>query len=264
MQARTELATPWSDFTLEEVALFLRFTYSPQDCSAANLQKAAAHLPRLLQLAHQLGASRMVDALVQQVADATTSVDLLVRFSNAADACQLDGARQKCMRALRRVLKGPSTVSVADAKALLALPSEEDSAELIGVLLTAHSTTGDFEWQVPNFSREASRLRSPGFFAVGAKWRLRVDPKGYGEGAGTHLSLFLRCCSEDGLPLKTDVVFTVYGKESVVTARCFQYVEPENWGAPKLVSLERLRDEAYGYLVDDTLRVAVKITKRSD
>ena len=58
-RARTELATPWSDYTLEEVTLFLRFTYSPQDCTPANLHKSAAHLPRLLQLAHQLGASRM-------------------------------------------------------------------------------------------------------------------------------------------------------------------------------------------------------------
>ena len=130
-RARTELATPWSDYTLEEVTLFLRFTYSPQDCTPANLHKSAAHLPRLLQLAHQLGASRMVDSLVQHVANATTSVDLLVRFSNTADACQLDGAKQKCMHALARVLKAHANASVVDATALQALPSTA-LAELLG------------------------------------------------------------------------------------------------------------------------------------
>ena len=46
MQVRTELATPWSDFTLEQGALFLRFTYSPQDCTPANLHKSGHIISR--------------------------------------------------------------------------------------------------------------------------------------------------------------------------------------------------------------------------
>ena len=102
-----------------------------------------------------------------------------------------------------------------------------------------------------------------GKMEIGAKWRLVMFPKGRGEGAGTHLSLYLACISGGPkLPLKTDIVSTVHGKESLMTRKKHEYVKPRMTGFPRLVSLERQQDEAYGHLVNDTLRVSVKITKQ--
>ena len=52
--------------------------------------------------------------------------------------------------------------------------------------------SGAYTWKVISlWTQTEDMLSSPSFTVGGIEWRMKVYPKGYGDGAGSHLSLYL-------------------------------------------------------------------------
>eukprot|EP00887_Chlorella_sp_A99_P004870 scaffold4.g4870.t1 len=158
------------------------------------------------------------------------------------------------------------SVSRADALAITSQLDSEQQAVLLSMLATGAKRKGAFSWSVPQFSNLQGRTNSLSFFVGGAEWRLRLDPEGNGQGAGTHLSLFLECLSMAALPLKATFTLTVHGTEADQDVSCTEsdhaFTADNNGralGWPKLMTLEQLRDSARGHLQGDALRVSARI-----
>lgn len=58
-----------------------------------------------------------------------------------------------------------------------------------------HGATGDFTWEGEGFDSAAGDVDSPPFTIGGEEWKLRLYPKGDGEEAAGHASLYLMLAS---------------------------------------------------------------------
>ncbi|KAG1679163.1 hypothetical protein FOA52_000519 [Chlamydomonas sp. UWO 241] len=72
------------------------------------------------------------------------------------------------------------------------------------------------QWRIEGFSKLTSEIvRSDCFEAGIGIWRLMVDPEGYGNGKGTHLSVFLELRDAMWAPLSTEYELTLVESASV-------------------------------------------------
>ncbi|KAJ6872503.1 hypothetical protein NC651_031582 [Populus alba x Populus x berolinensis] len=127
---------------------------------------------------------------------------------------------------------------------------------------------GSLTWKIEDFSKlDKSSYLSKAFTARGRSWRIQVYPKGYGDGKGNSLSVYLELVDGGKLPPKK-TVWAEY-KLRVLDQRHDKHVEKtkSRWftssehtrGFPKFMSLGDLSEVAKGYVRNDTLIVEAEI-----
>ncbi|PRW58293.1 hypothetical protein C2E21_2818 [Chlorella sorokiniana] len=95
------------EYSLREVALFLRLVYRPDDASPSRLYFELGSLAGAASLAHQLDAPRVLKSLVAAMEGTVKSLEshsLLAAWLAAAERCQLDGLRAYCIHRLAELL----------------------------------------------------------------------------------------------------------------------------------------------------------------
>ncbi|KAH8488347.1 hypothetical protein H0E87_024134 [Populus deltoides] len=127
---------------------------------------------------------------------------------------------------------------------------------------------GSLTWKIEDFSKlDESSYLSKAFTAGGRSWRIKVYPKGNGDGKGNSLSVFLELVDGGKLPPKK-TVWAEY-KLRVLDQRHDNHVEKttSRWltssdhkrGFHKFMPLGDLREVSKGYVLNDTLIVEAEI-----
>lgn len=129
--------------------------------------------------------------------------------------------------------------------------------------------TGEFIWEVPNFSLITERqYHSPVFQAGGHMWRLLMFPKGNNS---ENLSLYLEVpVGEISLPFNWQrsahfgirLTSIVPGHDIYRDAQHTFYARESDWGFTQFCSFTDLMDPAKGYLVNDKLHIEVGVRIR--
>ncbi|XP_012833031.1 PREDICTED: speckle-type POZ protein-like [Erythranthe guttata] len=107
------------------------------------------------------------------------------------------------------------------------------------------------DWKIHNFSELGNFWNSGEFAAGGEKWCIRLYPKGYGKGVGSHVSMFLYYVGSGRVQAITDHVFSA--SDSI-----------GGWGWPLFTELGTINDSGKGFLVDDSFLVHVEIFSVQD
>ncbi|KAL6190829.1 hypothetical protein ACLB2K_037227 [Fragaria x ananassa] len=114
-------------------------------------------------------------------------------------------------------------------------------------------------WKVEQFSKLTDEYcMSEPFDAGDQKWRIKLFPKGFGEGKGTHLSIYLAFADWRITPPVTKIytVFTLrivdqkHGKHKTWTVEYCFTANSLSCGKPQFISLSNL--EAEGFLKKNT------------
>ncbi|KAG6747911.1 hypothetical protein POTOM_047802 [Populus tomentosa] len=131
---------------------------------------------------------------------------------------------------------------------------------------------GSLTWKIEDFSKlDKSSYLSKAFTSGGRSWRIKVYPKGYDDGKGNSLSVYLELVDGGKLPRKK-TVWAEY-KLRVLDQRHGKHVEEKSnhiesrWftsssysrGFPKFMPLGDLREVSKGYVKSDTLIVEAEI-----
>lgn len=191
----TVLSTPFSQFSIEIIALWLRFAYSPADLRSASLaQLPPAHLPALLQLAHMLEATAVVNKVLSYCVKESMSgfgMEALAQVVDVAESCGLDDRRSQLLGALvqRLVQKG----RCKESEAALAALSKAAVTELLWSTVqpaSQHKRSSSFSWRVANWESRRAAIQSKAFDAGGARWQLKLYPIDEDE---EFMGLFLNC-----------------------------------------------------------------------
>jgi hypothetical protein len=87
------------------------------------------------------------------------------------------------------------TACVESAESTIAASTESAAATMAASSACAGSlslgASGAYTWKVTSLSTQ-TEASSPSFTVGGIEWQIEVYPKGHGDGAGSHLSLFLQ------------------------------------------------------------------------
>ncbi|KAI7982512.1 Ubiquitin carboxyl-terminal hydrolase 12 [Camellia lanceoleosa] len=128
--------------------------------------------------------------------------------------------------------------------------------------------TGSYIWNIKSFSAlNLDRYESEAFPVEDHKWKIRIYPRGNGDGKGNSISMFL-CLDETTLPPNTKLfVKFVLRVKSQNKSDDFEF-KVENhfgpsclaWGAQKFMSIVKLNDPKKGYLVGDTCIAEANVT----
>ncbi|KAJ6971999.1 MATH domain and coiled-coil domain-containing protein [Populus alba x Populus x berolinensis] len=127
---------------------------------------------------------------------------------------------------------------------------------------------GSLTWKIEDFCKlDRSSYLSKAFTSGGRSWRIKVYPKGYDDGKGNSLSVYLELVDGGKLPRKK-TVWAEY-KLRVLDQRHGKHVEEKKsrWftsssysrGFPKFMPLGDLREVSKGYVKSDTLIVEAEI-----
>lgn len=181
--APTELATPFSDHTLEAVCCFLRLIYFPE---LAGYKRNLATLgcqtfAGVVRLSHTLQTSRLLSQLKRHATAEGASVEQLVAFQNAAEACQdLEDARKRAFELLVSMFARPGAVIPDQVRLVAAQLQWQPLGELFQAVLDGQAT-GKFTWRFgcvsqgghnSDYDDDCARYQSPIFAAVGHAWQL--------------------------------------------------------------------------------------------
>ncbi|XP_057461802.1 uncharacterized protein LOC130752028 [Actinidia eriantha] len=130
--------------------------------------------------------------------------------------------------------------------------------------------TANHTWKIKSFSTYSlDRYESEAFIIGDHKWRIRIYPRGNGEGKGNSISVFL-CVDESTLPPDTRVfvkfILRVIDQKQT-KAEHFEFKTDNHfgptclvWGAQKFMPLPKLNDPRKGFLVDDTCIIEANVT----
>ncbi|KAG1656641.1 hypothetical protein FOA52_008865 [Chlamydomonas sp. UWO 241] len=115
-----------------------------------------------------------------------------------------------------------------------------------------------------DFSKLPSeRVRSETFEAGICTWKLSVDPDGYGDAEGTHLSVFLEAQDDMWAP-SAEFKFTMLNQADASKSLSMGYAMAFNtcdvWGTAEFIELSELKTAGAGWLVNDTLVLTVDVT----
>ncbi|XP_059462006.1 uncharacterized protein LOC132191000 [Corylus avellana] len=124
-----------------------------------------------------------------------------------------------------------------------------------------------FTWRIDNYTNMKDELYSGHFTIEGRRWKLRLNPKGYGTGAGTCLSLYLYLRDSETIPpnkklcakYKLRVRDQIHGNHHEKTVDSWFPDRTIGYGVHEFLPLRDLRDESKGYLVCDGLFIECKI-----
>ncbi|KAE8056853.1 hypothetical protein FH972_013589 [Carpinus fangiana] len=125
-----------------------------------------------------------------------------------------------------------------------------------------------FTWRIYKFTDlKAEFYFSEQFTIEGRRWKLRLNPKGFGTGAGRCLSLFLFLGDSETLPpnkklfakYKLRVRDRIHGNHYEKTVDYWFSNPSIGNGVHEFLPLRDLRDESKGYLVGDGLVIECKI-----
>jgi len=126
-----------------------------------------------------------------------------------------------------------------------------------------------FTWKIDNFTAlKDKEYASEQFIVEGQRWKLKLYPKGYRTGAGTHLSLYLMSLGDSEILSPNRKVYAKYKlriKDQINNnhfEKTVGYWFPElggDYGYPKFLSLRDLEDTSKGCLVGDVLFIECKI-----
>ena len=116
-------------------------------------------------------------------------------------------------------------------------------AERSELAASQQGEVGSFTWCVTALSEQTKEvLYSDTFTVGGVSWRLKLYPKGTGDAAGSHLSLFLNLCDTDrpygwSCPASFKLVLKSQTDDNVVDdcSNDFNLLGP-NWGMHKVRS----------------------------
>ncbi|KAL6190831.1 hypothetical protein ACLB2K_037225 [Fragaria x ananassa] len=115
-------------------------------------------------------------------------------------------------------------------------------------------------WKVEQFSKLTDEYcMSEPFGAGDQKWRIKLFPKGFGKGKGTHLSIYLVLANWKPIPLLSKIFAEFYlrlvnqknGKHKITWTgkHCFT-TKVSSFGVSEFISLSNL--EAEGFLMKNT------------
>uniref|UniRef100_A0A5B7C8U9 MATH domain-containing protein n=1 Tax=Davidia involucrata TaxID=16924 RepID=A0A5B7C8U9_DAVIN len=123
-------------------------------------------------------------------------------------------------------------------------------------------------WKIKPFSSFTAEYYDSDAFVVGDhRWRIRLYPRGNGEGRGNSISVFLSL-DESSLPPDTKlfVKFTLRMMDQI-NEEHFEIKDDNHfsrpllvWGTPKYMSLAKLNDTKQGFLVDNTCIIEAQVT----
>ncbi|XP_052185477.1 ubiquitin C-terminal hydrolase 12-like [Diospyros lotus] len=130
--------------------------------------------------------------------------------------------------------------------------------------------TGCYTWPIKSFSSlTLDRYDSEGFVIGGYIWRIRIYPRGIGDGKGNSVSAFLSL-DESSLPLDTRLVvrFTIRVlDQNEPKADSFEVTRDNHfgasclaWGVQMFMPLAKLNDPKQPYLVEDNCVVEADVT----
>ncbi|KAJ6971993.1 hypothetical protein NC653_032528 [Populus alba x Populus x berolinensis] len=128
---------------------------------------------------------------------------------------------------------------------------------------------GSLTWKIEDFSKlDKSSYLSKAFTAGGRSWRIKVYPKGYDDGKGNSLSVYLELVDGGKLPPKKTVwaeyklrVLNQQPHGKHVEEKTSRWLTSSSYtrGFPKFMPLGDLRDVSKGYVKSDTLIVEAEI-----
>lgn len=204
------MATPFSSFSLEEVAVLLRQVYSPEEGTGDSL--AAVPDVILLRLAHLLQADSLLEKVGHHAAQLLQSV---LGITNAAGACQLADLSQLGLDNLTSCFGSvPTKLAADDAMVIASQLGRQPLAALLQAL--ASPAPLEITLEVPNFSASTGVVRSPVYCMAEAAWRLKLYPKGNNT---QDLSLYRECLSTESMPIKVDFTLAVHSALASETVR---------------------------------------------
>ncbi|KAL7106180.1 hypothetical protein ACP275_07G095700 [Erythranthe tilingii] len=126
------------------------------------------------------------------------------------------------------------------------------------------------DWKIHNFSELGNFWTSGEFAAGGEKWYIRLYPKGYGKGVGSHISMFLYYVGSE----RAQASYTVCIKnmqnpnqhiKRTITDHVFSASDSiGGWGWPLFTELGTINGSGKGFLVDDSFLVHVEIFSVQD
>lgn len=248
---------PFSDFSVQETAIFLRLAVRMEEATDSNLKQ----LPRelfcgVLRLAHALNAQRIFRAMLGYVSRprSPVSLDVVVDVLNIADSSHMDDVKHSLMLKLADRLTSSSEDFAACARLSPGIIPQLLQWTVSGVKEV------EYVYQLPNFSSLSGKQHSSEFYAAGFKWRLTVYPTGNSV-TTTHMSVYLNCRSpKDKLPVSVRRVFEVHRQGRDPYRQCVEHTFTDSGRAKgtELIRLQALRDD--GYLEGDVLRLTVKVS----
>ncbi|XP_059462000.1 uncharacterized protein LOC132190995 [Corylus avellana] len=125
-----------------------------------------------------------------------------------------------------------------------------------------------FTWRIDNFTNMKNAYYDSKHFTVeGRRWKLSLNPKGFGTGAGTCLSLYLYLGDSETIPpnkklcakYKLRVKDQIHGNHHEKTIDHWFSDRTIGYGVHEFLPLRDLRDASNGYLVRDGLFIECKI-----
>ncbi|KAI8467705.1 MAG: TRAF-like protein [Monoraphidium minutum] len=274
------ISTPFSGFPLDVIALFLRLVYHMDEAAVPRALDAVplGRLMGVLRLSHQLDSARLTARLAgalaqRQFGSGACDLSLLTSLVNTAADCGLGDLHTLALQQLAIALaegREPESKALALCDGAGAALNAASVGELFA--LTARTAMWGRIEVINEFNfgcfaqLTAGATFSPTFLVRGHEWRLQVCPKGYGEGAGTHLSLYLECMyAIERLPVTATVDVKVFGSEKD-SAAFTSYIAAAKYnsdarvhGWPKALKLSHLQDAAEPVLPSGSLRVAVTV-----
>ncbi|KAL3833979.1 hypothetical protein ACJIZ3_008715 [Penstemon smallii] len=116
--------------------------------------------------------------------------------------------------------------------------------------------------KIPQFSKLEKKWVSEKFLACDLNWKLEVHPRGFGEGKGCSISIFLRLV--DSMKVKAKYTLTmkdqIKGKHCTFSGSSWFASGSDNCGSRSFMPISDMNDPGKGYLVKDCCIVEVEIS----
>ncbi|EAX95688.1 MATH domain containing protein [Trichomonas vaginalis G3] len=120
----------------------------------------------------------------------------------------------------------------------------------------------DFTSMLDQNHLERGYIYTPEFKAFGARWRGKLYPNGNGNGAGTHISMFLEVLKGFDRPFQFNYqVKIIHPTQDTVLERHFvsEFQNLDSWGWNRLASLNVVKNNGYIF-PDNKLRIQIKLS----
>ncbi|KAL9162537.1 hypothetical protein ABFS82_07G096400 [Erythranthe guttata] len=124
------------------------------------------------------------------------------------------------------------------------------------------------DWTISNFSQLGDVWQSEEFFVDDHKWKISLDPRGNGEGTGSHVSIFLYYLGSE----RVEACYTICIKNQVndepkkrtgtnwFSGGTSWYSSQPAWGWPTFIELDTINDPKKGLVVNDSCLLNIEIS----
>ncbi|KAL7106279.1 hypothetical protein ACP275_07G102200 [Erythranthe tilingii] len=168
----------------------------------------------------------------------------------------------------KKVLSDPSNGYIIDDSCVFGAEVFVVKREAVieRVLLTNVNTYYNHALEISGFSQLPQRWESAEFDAGGQKWKILLYPKGYAEGTGSHVSIYLYYLGTE----RVQTCFTVCMKNQFDDKQTRRYffsywfsASSSSWGRPVYIDLATINDPNKGFIVKDCCLLNIEINVKA-